>query len=269
MGGKRPAVFMTSMDSGANRIRRSILSSIGPNHQHHADGHEKLNAQALNMGGVCLNIYGIKDQWSSFILYLVFIPNNRLATTIGHVYLDCVENLKYMCKYSSLIYDPMLMYFEFLNSNPHNLCHWWRQRNRYYLLFTPVKQACGKHYLPVLIAWICRLKSILRAAYTPELDENKFRGRPRCKYAVLIIRRSKGCDIGSSKHSESTSRTRSVKVSRLEFIISITLFIRMSSPIHQLVLHAQSWFIYLKTIILLAMAKDTTKSAQQIRRILE
>ncbi len=77
------------------KIRRSTLSAIGPNHQHHADGHDKLNAQALNMGGVGLNIYGIKDQWSSFILWLVVVPNNRLANTIGHVYLDCVEN--YMC----------------------------------------------------------------------------------------------------------------------------------------------------------------------------
>jgi len=103
---------------GANRIRRSTLSSIGPNHQHHADGHEKLNAQGLNMGGVGLSIYGIKDQWSSFILHLVVVPNNRLATTIGHVYLDCVE--KYMCKYSSLIY---VQYWCIFNSNPHNLCH--------------------------------------------------------------------------------------------------------------------------------------------------
>lgn len=46
----------------------------------------------------------------------------------------------------------------------------------------PVRQACGKHYLPVLITtvililptWMLHLKSFLRAAYTPELDENKF-----------------------------------------------------------------------------------------------
>ncbi|KAF8886422.1 hypothetical protein CPB84DRAFT_1816716 [Gymnopilus junonius] len=76
---------------GVNRIPRSKLSALGPNHQHHADGHEKLNAQALNMGGVGLNIYGVKDQWSSYILHLVVVPNNRLATTIGHVYLDAVE----------------------------------------------------------------------------------------------------------------------------------------------------------------------------------
>jgi len=81
---------------GINHIPRSKLSALGPNHQHHADGHEKLNAQALNMGGVGLNIYGIKDQWSSYILHLVVVPNNRLATTIGHVYLDAVQ--KYKCE---------------------------------------------------------------------------------------------------------------------------------------------------------------------------
>jgi len=43
------------------------------------------------MGGVGLNIYGIKDQWSSFLFLLVILPNNRLASTIGHVYLDCIE----------------------------------------------------------------------------------------------------------------------------------------------------------------------------------
>jgi len=43
------------------------------------------------MGGVGLNIYGIKDQWSSFVLHLVVLPNNQLASTIGHVYLDCTE----------------------------------------------------------------------------------------------------------------------------------------------------------------------------------
>lgn len=55
--------------------------AIGPNYQHHADGHDKLNAQALAMGGVSLPIYGIKDQWASLLLDLVVIPNNRLATS--------------------------------------------------------------------------------------------------------------------------------------------------------------------------------------------
>lgn len=41
---------------------------------------------------------GIKDQYSSLILHLVVVPNNRLATTIGHVYLDCVG--KHGCTYN-------------------------------------------------------------------------------------------------------------------------------------------------------------------------
>ncbi|KAJ2935816.1 hypothetical protein H1R20_g1278, partial [Candolleomyces eurysporus] len=79
---------------GINRIKRSSLSALGPGHQYHADGHEKLNAQALGMGGVGITIYGIKDQWSSFIIHLVAVPNNRLADTIGHVYLDAIEKEK-------------------------------------------------------------------------------------------------------------------------------------------------------------------------------
>ncbi|KAH7889503.1 hypothetical protein F5I97DRAFT_1844707 [Phlebopus sp. FC_14] len=76
---------------GAKQVRRSALVAIGPNQQHHADGFAKLNAQALQMGGIGLDIYGIKDQWSSFLLHLVVVPNHHLATTIGHVYLDYVQ----------------------------------------------------------------------------------------------------------------------------------------------------------------------------------
>ena len=76
---------------GAQKIQRSTLAAIGPNYQHHADGHDKLSAQGLMMGGVGLPIYGIKDQWCAFVLHLVVVPNNRVATTIGHVHLDCIE----------------------------------------------------------------------------------------------------------------------------------------------------------------------------------
>ncbi|KAG6834599.1 hypothetical protein H0H93_008683 [Arthromyces matolae] len=76
---------------GVRSIKRAPLVAIGPYHQDHADGHDKLNAQALRMGEVCLPIYGIKDQYSSFIKHLVTVPNNRLATTVGHIHLDCVE----------------------------------------------------------------------------------------------------------------------------------------------------------------------------------
>ena len=56
---------------GVNCIPWSKLSALSSNHQHHADGHEKLNAQALDMGGVGLNIYGIKDQWSFCTFFIL------------------------------------------------------------------------------------------------------------------------------------------------------------------------------------------------------
>jgi len=52
---------------------------------------------------VALPIYGIKDQWASFIKHLVTIPDNRLSATVGHVHLDCVE--KYLGKYSAATGD--------------------------------------------------------------------------------------------------------------------------------------------------------------------
>ncbi|KAG6907095.1 hypothetical protein DXG01_010544 [Tephrocybe rancida] len=76
---------------GVRGIKRKPLDAIGPFHQDHSDGHDKLNAQALRMGEVCLPIYGIKDQYTSFVKHLVTVPNNRLATTIGHVHLDCID----------------------------------------------------------------------------------------------------------------------------------------------------------------------------------
>lgn len=60
-----------------------------------ADGHDKLNSQGLlRMGSVSLPVYGICNQFSHAILHLVVVPNNRLATMIGHVYLDFVEAYK-------------------------------------------------------------------------------------------------------------------------------------------------------------------------------
>jgi len=64
---------------------------MGPFHEVNCNGHDKLGAQALQMGRVRLPIYGLKDKWSSMLLHLVIIPNNQKASTIGHVYLDFVE----------------------------------------------------------------------------------------------------------------------------------------------------------------------------------
>lgn len=46
------------------------------------------------MGSVSLPVYGFCNQFSQAILHLVVVPNDQLATTIGHVYLDFVEAYK-------------------------------------------------------------------------------------------------------------------------------------------------------------------------------
>ncbi|KAI6140184.1 hypothetical protein BKA82DRAFT_4332055 [Pisolithus tinctorius] len=75
-------------------VLEKVANDVNQANRHHADGFAKLNAQALQMGGVGLDIYGIKDQWSSFLLHLVIVPNHWLVVTIGHVHLNYIT--KYM-----------------------------------------------------------------------------------------------------------------------------------------------------------------------------
>jgi hypothetical protein len=86
------ARFVGSKDA----IDRVPLDCLGPWHQQHADGHEKLAAQALRMGNVTLPIYAFKDQFSTFVPYMRVLPNVRLSNIIGHAFLDFVED--YGCK---------------------------------------------------------------------------------------------------------------------------------------------------------------------------
>ena len=72
-------------------IPRTSLNCIGPMHQVHVDGHEKLSSQALRLGTVTLPIYGYRDLWGGFVFRLVVLPNVRLASTCAHLYLDFVE----------------------------------------------------------------------------------------------------------------------------------------------------------------------------------
>lgn len=79
--------------SKKGRPARKTLLSVGPNEMHHADGWEKLGAQALQMGGVGIPAYGFTDQCSSKRLYLVAVPNDRLADVIVHVQLDFIDHI--------------------------------------------------------------------------------------------------------------------------------------------------------------------------------
>jgi len=79
-------------------IKRVPLDCLGPWHQLHWDGHEKVGVQALNMGDVGLPIYAGKDQFSTFVPIMRVMPNVRLRHTIGHLFLDMVED--YGCVFS-------------------------------------------------------------------------------------------------------------------------------------------------------------------------
>lgn len=76
-----------------SRVPRVGLTAIGPFHEVSADGHEKIGAQALQMGTIGLPIYGYKDKWSDCILVLRVVPNARTAAAGGHLLLDLIEAL--------------------------------------------------------------------------------------------------------------------------------------------------------------------------------
>lgn len=73
------------------RITRGVLSSSGINHEHSADGHEKLSSIALQMGPVGFGIYGFREKLSGRCMHFAVVPNVRKSSTIGHVYLDMVS----------------------------------------------------------------------------------------------------------------------------------------------------------------------------------
>ncbi|KAJ6460794.1 hypothetical protein C8R47DRAFT_1242082 [Mycena vitilis] len=72
-------------------IPRVGLTAMGTFHEVSADGHEKLSAQALQMGELALPIYAYKDKWGDFLLMMRLIPNSRTAAAIGHLFLDFVD----------------------------------------------------------------------------------------------------------------------------------------------------------------------------------
>ncbi|KAJ7433582.1 hypothetical protein B0H11DRAFT_1939354 [Mycena galericulata] len=76
---------------GRKKIKRAQLKAHGTWQEIHCDGYEKLGSLALQMGGVGLPIYGMKDKWGGEILYLSVIPDDRHSDVIAHVFLDFIE----------------------------------------------------------------------------------------------------------------------------------------------------------------------------------
>ncbi|KAJ6491125.1 hypothetical protein C8R45DRAFT_1062181 [Mycena sanguinolenta] len=57
----------------------------------HFDGHEKLNFKALRMGPVGIDVYGARCHSSSKMVKFLAVPNARCSSTVGHYYLDLVQ----------------------------------------------------------------------------------------------------------------------------------------------------------------------------------
>ncbi|TRM66467.1 hypothetical protein BD626DRAFT_396352, partial [Schizophyllum amplum] len=73
-------------------IHRVPLEAIGPNHQEHADGHEKLTWQGLGMGqDITFPIYGHRDQFGGFWHIMRLMPDVRNRLAMVHHYLDLIE----------------------------------------------------------------------------------------------------------------------------------------------------------------------------------
>ncbi|KAJ6611720.1 hypothetical protein B0H10DRAFT_2165763 [Mycena sp. CBHHK59/15] len=71
--------------------QRGHLTDTGIYYEIHFDGHEKLNFKALRMGPVGIDIYGSRCHSSSKMIKFLVVPNARCSSTVGHYYLDLVE----------------------------------------------------------------------------------------------------------------------------------------------------------------------------------
>ncbi|KAJ7815938.1 hypothetical protein B0H13DRAFT_1663671 [Mycena leptocephala] len=78
--------------------QRGHLTDTGVYYELHFDGHEKLNFKALRMGPVGIDIYGSRCYSSSKMVKFLVVPNARCSSTVGHYYLDLVEeNWRIVC----------------------------------------------------------------------------------------------------------------------------------------------------------------------------
>ncbi|KAJ6629761.1 hypothetical protein B0H10DRAFT_2160398 [Mycena sp. CBHHK59/15] len=59
------------------RVTRVPLHALGPYHEVSSDGHEKIAPSALRMGGVGFSIYGFKDKFADYLLFLKIHPDVR------------------------------------------------------------------------------------------------------------------------------------------------------------------------------------------------
>ncbi|KAJ7315803.1 hypothetical protein DFH08DRAFT_715290, partial [Mycena albidolilacea] len=71
--------------------QRGHLTDTGVYYEVHFDGHEKLNFKALRMGPIGIDIYVSRCHSSRKMIKFLAVPNARCSSTVGHYYLDLVE----------------------------------------------------------------------------------------------------------------------------------------------------------------------------------
>ncbi|KAJ3816920.1 hypothetical protein F5880DRAFT_1493722, partial [Lentinula raphanica] len=80
------------------RLRGNLRRGDGVFQEVHCDGHEKLNAKALHMGSVGIDLYGMRCHSSGKLLHYTVVPNARCSSTVGHIYLDFIEKYGMICE---------------------------------------------------------------------------------------------------------------------------------------------------------------------------
>lgn len=75
------------------KVNRQPLSALGPYHEISGDGHEKIGALALQMGGLGFPIYAYRDKWTGQLPQIDVVPDSRSPGAVGHLYLDLLEKL--------------------------------------------------------------------------------------------------------------------------------------------------------------------------------
>ncbi|XP_027044929.1 uncharacterized protein LOC113672779 [Pocillopora damicornis] len=76
------------------------FTSLGPNHTHSGDGHDKL--MGFMNSTFPLAVYGLQDAFSGYILYLKLWTTNSDPKLIGRWYMDHLYKTKVISKYLRL-----------------------------------------------------------------------------------------------------------------------------------------------------------------------
>lgn len=71
-------------EPAAKKIKRGVLTALGPHHEWSGDGHDKL-------AEIGFPIWGMRDKWGLQWLGLWVVPNNRLKQMIALLYLRLIK----------------------------------------------------------------------------------------------------------------------------------------------------------------------------------